>query len=589
VSLDANQLPGGRFLWTDTEPERVFMPEDFTEEHRMIAQLAEDFVANELDPLEEEMEQKLSYGLTVDKLRAAGELGLLGAEVPEAFGGIETDKVSALILSEKFGRVPSFFVSYGGQTGIGSLPIVFFGNERQKRTWLPDIVFGRKLAAYALTEASAGTDALGIRTTATLSEDGTHYVLNGSKQFISGSGFADLFIVFAKVNGTDFTAFIVERNSPGLTIGPEEKKMGLKGSSTCALTFDQVPVPVENVLGEVGRGHIIAFNILNIGRIKLGAGSLGLSKDVIGISARYANERKQFGKSLSSFPLIGRKLADMNIRAYALESMLYRTGGLLDEALGAINLGAEHSGAQSAKAIAEYALECSIIKVFGSETAGFAVDEGVQIHGGYGFTQEYRIERLYRDARIFRIFEGTNEINRMLIPGTIVKRCSQGALPLLASEPALPEWNGAGSGAPLDLEQRLTESARQWFRWLLAQAVRTFGHGLDQEQEICAHLADIAIHLYAMESVSIRARKRMARDGEAKAQVSRLMTAAFIHESYEKVLAWARDIVSSLGIGEQGEQAWERLRAPEEMAAFDRVEARRKVAARVIEEEKYVC
>ncbi|GJM82722.1 hypothetical protein HMSSN139_52180 [Paenibacillus sp. HMSSN-139] len=398
------KIAGGSFVIADIDYTRVVTPEDFNEEQRMIGETTEEFVKTEILPRDEEIEH-LNYELTADLLRKAGEVGLLGADVPESYGGMGLDKVSTTLISEKLTKASSFALSAGAHVGIGTLPIVYFGTEAQKQKYLPKLATGDLLAAYCLTEPSSGSDALGAKTTAVLSEDGTHYVLNGTKQFITNAGFADVFIVYAKVNGTDFSTFIVERSMEGVSIGPEEKKMGIKGSSTCPLILEDVKVPVDNLLWEVGKGHLIAFNILNIGRFKLAAGCLGSSKDAIEYTAKYANERTQFGQKISSFPLIGKKLAEMNTRTYVLESMVYRTAGLFDVGLADVDHGSADVGYQSAKAIAEYQLECSINKVFGSEALDFVADEGVQIHGGYGFTQEYRIERIYRDSRINRILK----------------------------------------------------------------------------------------------------------------------------------------------------------------------------------------
>ena len=578
------KIAGGMFLFVDADADSIVTPEDFTEEQRMIAQLTEDFVNNELETRQEEAEMHLDIELCKQLLRAAGEVGLLAAEIPERFEGMDIDKVSVMLINEKIGTNPSFMVSFGGQTGIGSLPIVYFGNEDQKRRYLPGVASGEKLASYALTEPSAGTDALGARTTARLSEDGKYYILNGSKQFISGAGFADFFIVFAKVNGTDFTAFIVDNPSEGLTVGAEEKKMGLKGSSTCALTFEDVKVPVENVLGEIGKGHVIAFNILNIGRLKLAAGTLGLSKLALELSAKYANERKQFGRPISSFPLIGRKLADMAIRTYVLESMLYRTAGALDQGLHGLDNQAPTYGADSAKAIAEYALECSINKVFGSEAVAFATDEGVQIHGGYGFTQEYRIERMYRDCRIFRIFEGTNEINRMLIPDMLMKKSLKGELPAWNAE--VPD--AADGGDVLAEEAAIIRKAKAVCRGLFADAQTVFGKALGGEQELCAHLADIVIAIFGMESTLLRTRKMIQKNGEAKAAQAARMTTAYVYEAAETIRRLAKEAICRLKKAEERESALATLESSFRIAPVSLIEIKRGIAEQVIQAEKYL-
>lgn len=383
------KIKGGSFVIDKADLDRILTPEDFTEEHRMIAETVHDFIDGEVVTRDEEIE-KLNYDLTVELLRKAGELGLLGADVPEEFGGIGLDKVSSTIISESLAKGSSFALSFGAHVGIGTLPIVFFGTREQKEKYLPDLASGAKIAAYCLTEPTSGSDAMSAKTTAVLSEDGEHYILNGSKLYITNAGFADIFIVYAKIDGEHFTAFIVEKEMEGFTLGPEEKKMGIKGSSTRPLYFEDVKVPKENLLGEIGKGHRIAFNILNIGRYKLAAGSVGAAKEAVELSTKYANTRKQFETPISNFPLIRKKLAEMNIRTFAVESMVYRTAGLLDEAMQDIDYIANDAGTRAAAAISDYAIECSINKVFSSENLDSIADEGVQIHGGYGYIQEYK-------------------------------------------------------------------------------------------------------------------------------------------------------------------------------------------------------
>jgi len=589
------KVPGGSFILEGAggpDFSRTVTPEDFTEEQRMIAETTEDFVEKEIAPHDAAIE-KLSYELTVQKLRAAGELGLLGADVPEEYGGLGLDKVSSTLINERLAKASSFALSVGAHVGIGTLPIVYFGTPEQKRKYLPDLASGRKLAAYCLTEPSSGSDAQGAKTTAMPTEDGRHYVLNGSKQFITNAGFADVFIVYAKVNGEQFSTFIVERGMPGVSVGPEEKKMGIKGSSTCPLILEDVRVPAENLLWEVGRGHLIAFNILNIGRFKLAAGTLGACKETIALSAKYANERQQFGRPISSFPLIGKKLADMTIRTYALESMVYRTAGLFDEGLAGLNPGGEGSGLASAKAIAEYQIECSINKVFGSEALDFVADEGVQIHGGYGYIQEYAVERIYRDSRINRIFEGTNEINRLLIPGTLIKRGLKGELPLLEKATALqaelmePIPARSFEGA-LEQEEHLLSMAKKIFLMVGAGAVQRYQTKLEQEQELLAGLADMMISVYAMESVLLRARKLLSSAGEEKASRAIAMTTAFVHEQFALVEGWAKEALASLAEGDVLRTQLSILKKLTRVAAVNLTKLKRGIAAPIIAGEKYI-
>jgi len=583
---------GGSFVIEDLESDAILTPEDFTEEQRMFAETTRDFIESEVLPVDEQLE-KLDYDLTVKLLRQAGEIGLLGAEVPEEFGGLGLDKVSATLINETLAKGSSFALSLGAHVGIGTLPIVYFGTKEQKAKYLPDLATGAKLAAYCLTESTSGSDALGAKTTAKLSEDGTHYILNGSKQFITNAGFADIFIVYAKIDGKDFSAFIVEREMPGLTIGPEEKKMGIKGSSTRPLFFEDMKVPVENLLGEIGKGHHIAFNILNIGRFKLGAGCLGAEKETLELSVKYANTRTQFGTPLSSFSLIGKKLADMNVITYVTESVVYRTSGLIEQGLKDIDHTSPDASKQSLKQIAEYMIECSLNKVFASEGLDFVADEGVQIHGGYGFTQEYKIERIYRDSRINRIFEGTNEINRLLIPGSLLKKAMKGELPLMQKTMALQSelmqvMPGAFDDSALAGEVHLLGNAKKIFLMVGGLAVQKYGMGLEKEQEVLSNMADMMIQIYAMESALLRTQKMMKRSGEDKAKNAIQMTTVFVHEAFSKIGEWAKETLSTIESGDTLRTQLSILKKLTKSTPVDAIALKREIAARVIQAEKYI-
>jgi len=583
---------GGSYIIDELDYNSIVTPEDFSDEHRMIAETTEQFIAGDVLPHDEEIE-KLNYNLTVELMQKAGELGLIGVEVPEEYGGLGLDKISSTLVSEKFTKASAFALSVGAHVGIGTLPIVYFGTDAQKRKYLPELATAQKIAAYCLTEPSSGSDALGAKTTAVLSEDGTYYTLNGSKQFITNAGFADIFIVYAKVNGTEMSTFIVERTMEGVSIGPEEKKMGIKGSSTCPLILEDVKVPVENLLWEVGKGHLIAFNILNIGRFKLASGCLGASKDSIELAAKYANERQQFNKPISSFPLIGKKLAEMNILTYATETMVYRTAGLFDVGLAEVDHSSANVGQQSAKAIAEYQLECSLNKVFASEALDKIVDEAVQIHGGYGFIQEYRVERNYRDSRINRIFEGTNEINRLLIPGTLIKRAMKGELPLM--QKALNLQNELLSPIPmqtfegtLEQEAHLIKMAKKLFLMCGAQAVQKYQMKLEQEQEVLSHLADMMIAVFAMEGVLLRTQKRMGKQGEAAALHAIEMTQVFIHEQFTAIEQGAKEILAMMESGDTLKTQLSIVKKLTRRSPINVIGIKRNIAARVIAAEKYV-
>ncbi|MBA4543339.1 MULTISPECIES: acyl-CoA dehydrogenase family protein [Thermoactinomyces] len=586
------KVKGGAYLLSQTEPEEVFTPEEFTEEQKMIAKMTEDFVRDQVLPVLPEIEEH-RFEHTVRLLKEAGELGLLGADVPEKYNGLGLDKISSSLITEKLSLGRSFALSHGAHVGIGSLPIVFFGNEEQKKKYLPDLATGAKIAAYALTEPGSGSDALGAKTTAVLSDDGKYYILNGEKQWITNSGFADVFIVYAKIDGDQFTAFIVERDFPGVSVGPEEKKMGIKGSSTRTLILQDAKVPVENLLGEAGKGHKIAFNILNIGRYKLAVGTCGSSKRALEISANYAKQRKQFKIPIAKFGLIREKLANMAIKTYALESLVYRIAGMFEAGLEGVE---DAEGAVAAKAIGELAIECSIAKVFGSEVLDYVVDEGVQIHGGYGFMQEYEIENMYRDSRINRIFEGTNEINRLIIPATLMRKTLKGELPflqkaqelqedLLTLMPYLPDEE-----APvLEAEENYVENAKKIFLMVAGLAVQKYEQELQKEQEILRDIADIAIETFAMESVLLRTKKAVAKNGEEKEQLKIDYTRAFVYDSMQKVDALARHTLAALEEGDTLRTQLSILKKFTRIQPINEVAVKRNIAARIIDAEKYVC
>ncbi|MBA4532602.1 acyl-CoA dehydrogenase family protein [Brevibacillus halotolerans] len=581
---------GGSFLIEAGLAEDVFTPEDYTEEQKMIAKTTEEFVVNEVLPHLEEIEQH-HFDHSVRLLKEAGELGLLGADVPEEYEGLGLDKMSSALITEKMARARSFGLSHGAHVGIGSLPIVYFGNDDQKRRYLPDLASGRRLAAYCLTEPGSGSDALGAKATARLSEDGTHYLLNGEKQWITNAGFADVFVVYAKIDGEHFTAFIVERDFPGVSFGPEEKKMGIKGSSTRTVIFEDAKVPVENLLGEQGKGHVIAFNILNVGRYKLAVGTVGSAKRALDIATEYAKERKQFKTPIANFPLIQNKLASMAAKVYASESSVYRTVGMFDSSLSSLGEKA-NDGREVAKAIADYAIECSINKVFSSEVLDFCVDEGVQIHGGYGFMSEYEIENMYRDSRINRIFEGTNEINRLLIPGTLVKKAMKGELPLLQAASGLQEelmsyYPSELEEAPLAVEKHLLEMTRKIILMVAGSALMKYQKQLDQEQELLAIAADMLIELYAMDSAVKRTEKAITKNGADKEQHKLNLTTVFVHEAFDRIEQGAKEALAGM---EEGDDLRLRLSILKKLTRRDPINSiglKRQIAAHVLEKNGY--
>ncbi|MCY9237591.1 acyl-CoA dehydrogenase family protein [Bacillus licheniformis] len=583
---------GGAFLIEEVTADQMFTPEDFTDEHKMIAKTTEDYILGDVLPYIDEIEEH-NFDHSVRLLKKAGELGLLGADVPEEYGGLGLDKISSALITEKFSRAGSFSLSYGAHVGIGTLPIVFFGTEEQKKKYLPSLATGEKFAAYALTEPGSGSDALGAKTTAVLNEAGTHYILNGEKQWITNSAFADIFIVYAKIDGEHFSAFIVEKDYSGVSTGPEEKKMGIKGSSTRTLILDQVQVPKENLLGEPGKGHVIAFNILNIGRYKLAVGTIGASKRVIELSASYANQRQQFKTPISKFSLIGEKIANMSVKLYAMESSVYRTVGLFEDKMGTLSEEEQKDGRQVAKSIAEYAIECSLNKVFGSETLDYIVDEGVQIHGGYGFMQEYEVERAYRDSRINRIFEGTNEINRLIVPGTYMKKAMKGELPLFEKAKALqeelmmlmPEEPGDGV---LEQEKYLLRNAKKTALMIAGLAAQKYGKALDQEQEILVNIADIVSQIYAMEAAILRTEKAIRATGEDKNAQKILYTQIFAQEAFQEIESHAKESLIAMESGDSLRMMLSALRKLTRFTPVNVIEKKRQAAKGVFEAEKFI-
>lgn len=585
-------IKGGSFLIEDISYERIFTPEDFSDEQKMIAKTTEDFIDNEVLPQVEYLE-KHEFDRSVKLLKSAGELGLLGADVPEEYGGLDLDKVSSALIAEKMAKSGGFSISHGAHVGIGSLPIVLFGNEEQKQKYLPVLATGEKIAAYALTEPSSGSDALGAKTVAKLNDAGTHYILNGEKQWITNAGFADVFVVYAKIDGDKFSAFIVEREFPGVSTGAEEKKMGIKSSSTRTLILEDAEVPVENLLGEIGKGHKIAFNILNIGRYKLGVGTVGGAKSAFEITAKYANQRKQFKTPISEFNLTKEKLATMASKIYASESSVYRTVGLFDERMSQLTEEQSKNGLEVANSIAEYAIECSLNKVFGSEVLDYVVDEGVQIHGGYGFMDEYEISRAYRDSRINRIFEGTNEINRLIVPGTFMKKALKGELPLLQKAQSLqeelmmmmPEEIG---DAPLEQEKYLTRNAKKVALMIAGLAAQKFGTALEHEQEILVNIADIVSLTYSMESALLRTEKAIAKDGVEKNQQKLLYTQIFCQESFYEIEQLAKESLVAIEEGDTLRMMLSALRKLTRHNPINVIAKKREASVKLIEAEKYV-
>ncbi|HEU4796563.1 MAG TPA: acyl-CoA dehydrogenase family protein [Pyrinomonadaceae bacterium] len=590
VAEQKQLFKGGSFLIEERSPEEIFTPEDFTEEHRMIADTTRQFVDNEVVPRTGELE-KHDWKLARELVSKAADLGLIGANIPEEFGGLGLDQTSGALIGENIGRSASFATTLGAESGIGLLPIIYFATDAAKEKYLPKIATGELITAYALTEAGSGSDAMAAKATARLSDDGKEYILNGEKMWITNGGFADIFIVFAKVDGDKFSAFIVERQ-PGLTSGAEEHKMGIKGSSTTALVLSDVRTPVENLLGEVGKGHKIAFNVLNIGRFKLGAMCVGGMKLMVHESVRYANERHQFGKSISSFGAIKAKLAEQAIRTWVGESMIYRTLGMIEAGIGAVD--SKDMDARL-RAIEEYAAECSIIKVALSEYCDYVVDEMVQIYGGYGYSADYPAERAYRDSRINRIFEGTNEINRMLIPGRLMKSALSGNLALLPAAQALmdevlsPQLGGLDDDdALLAVEEKLTKNAKKVALMTLGTAAQKYMMKLADQQEILMGIADIIMDAYAMETAILRARKVAAAQGEKAASRYVDMTRVFCNDAVERIATRAKSTLAGMSEGDELRTLLAALRRFTKQQPMNTIVARQRIADDMIAANKYI-
>jgi alkylation response protein AidB-like acyl-CoA dehydrogenase len=580
---------GGSWLLEETPPAEVFTPERLTGEHRLMAQTTDEFIDAEVLPNLDRLENK-DWDLARSLIRRGGELGLFGVNVPEAYGGLDLDKASSLVVAEHTSRSAEFAVIYGAQANLCILPLVLFGTDAQKEHYLPRLVSGELAGAYALSESGSGSDALAAKTRATRQPDGS-WILNGEKMWITNGGFADIIIVFAQVDGERFTAFIVEKRFPGVTAGKEEHKMGLHGSSTTPIILQDAKVPADNVLGEIGKGHKVALNTLNFGRFKLGGLSIGGCRQAIGESARYASQRKQFGQPIANFGAIKHKLGEMMARTYAIESLTYRTAGLIDAALA----GTAHDGAATAQALEEFAVEASIAKVAGTETLDYVLDENVQIHGGNGFVRDYAAERHYRNARVNRIFEGTNEINRMLISGMLIRRAVKGDLPLIPAAKRLQDEllsattpaAASGDGGVLEDEVRAVSAFKSVVLMVLGTAMQTFGQKINDEQEVLSYAADIIIDTYAAESVVLRARQAAAiRDAHMDLHNAAAQT--FVNDAAQRIEQAARSALAAMADGDTLRALLTALRRVLKVAPVNTVALRRQLAAAIVARGGYI-
>jgi len=591
ATLTKPAAKGGSFLLESPQPGDVFTPADLSDDQRLIGQTAEGFVLKEVFPLIKDLENKKA-GLMASLVKKGGEVGLMGGGVPEEYGGAGLDKISTTVLTEKLSIYGGFAVTHGAHAGIGTLPIVYFGTEEQKKKYLPKLATGEWIGAYCLSEPQAGSDAQNSLTRAELNAEGTHYILNGQKMWITNGGFADIYIVFAKVDGEKFTAFIVERSFPGFKPGNEEHKMGIHGSSTTPIFLENCKVPKENLLHEIGRGHIVAFNILNAGRFTLGASCVGGSKHVLMTSSKYCKERKAFHKQIGEFGMMKEKLAEMAIQIFAVESMVYRSAGNIEAAMAAAS-GSGDKIQNTMKVLEEYAIESSIAKVYGSEMLDFVVDEGVQIFGGYGFHEEYPVCRAYRDSRINRIFEGTNEINRMLIIQMLMKRAMGGQLPLIPAAMKLadeilagPSFEEAPEGVLAD-EARAVANTKKMFLQAAGGAVQKFREKLADEQELIGALSNMVMEIYAMESCLLRAQKAAAARGETATQTMIDAARVFINDAAERVEHEAKRAIAAVHEGDMLTTQMAVLKRFGKRAPVDTIALRRRVAAAVQSQDRY--
>ncbi len=585
--------PGGAFLLERTGSASILTPELLGEDQLLMRQTADDFMRREVEPRVEEIEEK-KPGVLRELLRKAGELGLLGHDVPEEYGGLGGDKTSSSLIFESMSRVGSWAVTFGAHTGIGTMPLVLFGTAEQRARYLPRLASGELVATYALTEPGAGSDALAAKSTARLTPDGRHYRLDGQKIYITNGGIADLYTVFAKIDGEQFTGFLVERGTPGFTVGPEEHKLGIRGSSTCAIYYENCLVPVENLLGEIGQGHKIAFNILNIGRWKLGVGVTGGAKYCLRLGVEFARDRKQFGKPIAEFDLIRKKLGDIATQIYVSESMAFRTAGLLDARWRAVDPKAPDAQRRLIDAVEEHSIEASIIKVFGSEMLFTTADETLQLFGGAGYITDYPIERVSRDARINRIFEGTNEINRMLVPGTLLKRALKGRLGLLAfaaevrAEVADPaRIDRRIPDGPLGAQRAKCDLAKRAVGYVIARGAEKYQAQISEKQELLGALADCLILVYAMDSAITRALQLVAASGEAAALIPTAMTQLFVAQAHERVFDLVREMLMWMHQPEAWEVAVAEVNQYYELSRVNTFSLRRQIARHVIERGGY--